>query len=76
MARAEELWDRLVRSALRSERAGIDAFGLPVSGIAGNVPSSLENNRDIDSILRAADEIQDDDPNISRIRMFFIIILF
>lgn len=67
MSRVEELWERLVRAALRSERTGIDAYGLPVSGIAGNVPSSLENNRDIDEILRAADDIQDDDPNISRI---------
>ncbi|KAK6925714.1 1,3-beta-glucan synthase subunit FKS1-like, domain-1 [Dillenia turbinata] len=67
MSRVEELWDRLVRAALRSERAGLDAFGRPAGGIAGNVPSSLANNRDIDAILRAADEIQDEDPNVSRI---------
>uniref|UniRef100_A0A2P2MBM2 1,3-beta-glucan synthase component FKS1-like domain-containing protein n=1 Tax=Rhizophora mucronata TaxID=61149 RepID=A0A2P2MBM2_RHIMU len=67
MSRAEDLWERLVRAALRRERIGTDALGRPVSGIAGNVPSSLANNRDIDAILRAADEIQDEDPNVSRI---------
>lgn len=69
MSHVEELWERLVRAALRMERTGADAYGLPATGIAGNVPSSLANNRDIDEILRAADEIQGDDPNISRIRM-------
>ena len=56
-----------MHAALRSAKTGFDAFGRPVGGIAGNVPSSLANNRDIDAILRAADEIQDDDPNVSRI---------
>ena len=63
----EDLWERLVRAALRRERTGTDAYGQPATGIAGNVPSSLAKNRDIDAILRAADEIQDDDPNVSRI---------
>ncbi|CAK7339193.1 unnamed protein product [Dovyalis caffra] len=63
MSRVENLWERLVRAALRRERIGTDAFGRPVGGIAGYVPSSLTNNRDIDAILRAADEIQDEDPN-------------
>ncbi|KAE8037014.1 hypothetical protein FH972_009641 [Carpinus fangiana] len=67
MSRAEELWERLVRAALRRERTGIDAYGRPFTSIAGNVPSSLANNRDIDEILRAADEIQDEDPNVARI---------
>ncbi|KAJ9153386.1 hypothetical protein P3X46_026831 [Hevea brasiliensis] len=67
MSRAEDLWERLVRAALRRERIGTDALGRPVGGIAGYVPSSLANNRDIDAILRAADEIQDEDPNVSRI---------
>ncbi|XP_077221579.1 glucan synthase-like 10 [Tasmannia lanceolata] len=66
MSLAEGNWERLVRAALRRERTGADAFGRPASGIAGNVPSSL-GNRDIDAILRAADEIQEEDPNISRI---------
>ncbi|XVF04585.1 hypothetical protein REPUB_Repub05bG0096700 [Reevesia pubescens] len=67
MSRAEELWERLVRAALRRERFGVGTIGQPAGGIAGYVPSSLANNRDIDEILRAADEIQDEDPNVSRI---------
>ncbi|KAH9740871.1 callose synthase 9 [Citrus sinensis] len=67
MSRVEDLWERLVRAALRRERTGKDALGQPVSGIAGYVPSSLANNRDIDAILRAADEIQEEDPSVSRI---------
>ncbi|KAL2323845.1 hypothetical protein Fmac_022903 [Flemingia macrophylla] len=67
MSRAEKLWERLVRAALSRERTGDDAYGQHVGGIAGNVPSALAKNRDIDEILRVADEIQDDDPNISRI---------
>ncbi|KAK3042260.1 hypothetical protein RJ639_001855 [Escallonia herrerae] len=70
MSRAEILWERLVRAALRRERTGTDRYGLPSSGIVANVPSSLANNRDIDAILRAADEIQDDDPNVSRISLW------
>ncbi|XP_068639698.1 callose synthase 9 isoform X2 [Aristolochia californica] len=66
MSRVEVNWDRLVRAALRRDRAGADAFGRPVTGIAGSVPSCLRN-RDIDEILRAADEIQNEDPNVSRI---------
>ena len=72
MSHVGNLWERLVRAALRRERTGIDAYGRPTGGIAGNVPSSLSNSRDIDPILRAADEIQDEDPNISRICMYFI----
>ncbi|KAG2675086.1 hypothetical protein I3760_13G168700 [Carya illinoinensis] len=67
MSRAEELWERLVRAALSRERLGAYAYVHPGIGIAGNVPSSLAKNRDLDEILRAADEIQDEDPNISRI---------
>ncbi|KAK6144004.1 hypothetical protein DH2020_020824 [Rehmannia glutinosa] len=66
MSRVEDLWERLVRAALRGRRAGGDLYGRPEGGLVANVPSSL-GNRDIDDILRAADEIQDDDPNISRI---------
>lgn len=65
MSRVEDLWERLVRAALRGHRA---AAGRSAGGIAANVPSSLANNRDIDDILRAADEIQDEAPNVSRIR--------
>lgn len=70
MSHVEELWERLVRAALRRERTGDDAYGKPAGGIAGNVPSALAKNRDIDEILRVADEIQDDDPTVSRICMF------
>ncbi|KAL0437255.1 UNVERIFIED_CONTAM: Callose synthase 9 [Sesamum radiatum] len=66
MSRVEDLWERLVRAALRGRRAGVDLYGRPEAGLAAIVPSSL-GNRDIDDILRAADEIQDDDPNVSRI---------
>ena len=80
MSHVEDLWERLVRAVLRRERTGIDAQGRPIGGIAAFVPSSLANNRDIDEILRAADEIQDVDPNISRICMFtyllFVLIFF
>lgn len=63
----EDLWERLVTAALGVQRSGADSYARPAGGIAANVPSSLANNRDIDDILRAADEIQDEDPNVSRI---------
>ena len=44
-------------------------IGQPVGGILGYVLSSLENNRDIDAILGVTNEIQDEDPNVSRICM-------
>lgn len=37
------------------------------SGIAGAVPASLGRTTNIDAILQAADEIQDEDPNVARI---------
>ena len=49
------------------EGTSFDDYGRPTGGIAGNVPSSLTNSMDIDPILRAAYEIQDDDPNNCRI---------
>ncbi|XP_010535892.1 PREDICTED: callose synthase 9 isoform X2 [Tarenaya hassleriana] len=67
MSRAEYLWERLVHAALRRERTGAAAVGPGQGSIVGYVPSSLANNQDIDAILRAADEIQDEDPDISRI---------
>ncbi|XP_028759790.1 callose synthase 9-like, partial [Neltuma alba] len=67
MSGAEVLWERLVRAALRRARIGDDTYGRPAVGIAGNVPSALAKNRDIDEILRVADEIQEEDPNVSRI---------
>lgn len=41
------------------------------SGIAGAVPVSLGRTTNIDTILQAADEIQDEDPNVARICKFF-----
>lgn len=75
MSRAEELWERLVRAALRRQRHSANAYGRVDGGIAANVPSSLSNNRDIDDILRAADEIQNDDPTVSRICTYFLFVL-
>ncbi|CAO2832902.1 unnamed protein product, partial [Amaranthus hypochondriacus] len=67
MSRAEDLWERLVRAALRSARGVTDVHGRHTTGIAGNVPSSLANSKIIDDILRIADEIQDEDPTVARI---------
>ncbi|XP_073112798.1 callose synthase 9 isoform X2 [Elaeis guineensis] len=67
MSKVGANWERLVRAALRGERGGAGVQGLPPTGIAGNVPSCLANNLHIEEILRAADEIQDEDPNIARI---------
>eukprot|EP01018_Ginkgo_biloba_P028898 Gb_01752 [translate_table: standard] len=70
MSRPETNWERLVRAALQRERlrsGGGQAPGRVSSGIAGAVPSSLGNTANIDAILKAADEIQDDDPNVARI---------
>lgn len=75
MSRAESNWEKLVRAALQRDKLGDGAFGGPKSGIAGNVPSSLPDNLHIDEILMAADEIQDDDPNIARICMVFNFLL-
>ncbi|XP_004985950.1 callose synthase 9 [Setaria italica] len=66
MSRAEANWERLVRAALRGERLA-GGYGHPVTGIAGVVPSSLGNNVHIEEVLRAADEIQDEDPTVARI---------
>ena len=63
MARVEANWERLVRGVRL-----VGAYGQPVTGIAGNVPSSLGNNVHIEEVLRAADEIQDEDPTVARIR--------
>ena len=72
---AEHNWERLVRAALRRERLGAGGFGRPGSGIADNVPSCL-GNRDIDAILRAADEIQEEDANVARICEFSSLLLY
>ncbi|XP_044487374.1 callose synthase 10 [Mangifera indica] len=62
-------WERLVRAILSREQLrnagqGPERIG---SGIAGAVPPSLGRSSNIEAILQAADEIQDDDPNVARI---------
>nr|VDD53177.1 unnamed protein product [Brassica oleracea] len=56
MSRVESLWERLVNAALRRDGTRESAGG----GGPGH-------GRDIDAILRAADELQFDDPIIARI---------
>ncbi|XP_068634434.1 callose synthase 10 [Aristolochia californica] len=69
MARAYHNWERLVRATLQREQlhgAG-QGHGRTSSGLAGAVPPSLGKSTNIDAILQAADEIQDEDPNVARI---------
>lgn len=56
-----------MNAALQRDGTGGAAGGPGQGSIVGYIPSSLANNRDIDAILRAANEIQDEDPNIARI---------
>ncbi|KAL9375459.1 hypothetical protein Peur_032338 [Populus x canadensis] len=62
MSRVSNNWERLVRATLK--RQGHERMS---SGIAGAVPVSLGRTTNIDAILQAADEIQDEDPNVARI---------
>ncbi|KAG0453842.1 hypothetical protein HPP92_025146 [Vanilla planifolia] len=64
-----ENWERLVRAALQREQlrsAGLRP-GQSASGLAGAVPPSLGRTTNIDAILQAADEIEEEDPNAARI---------
>ena len=58
-----------MRAALRRELG--HGHEKTSSGIAGAVPASLVRSTNIDAILQAADEIQDEDPNVARICKFF-----
>ncbi|RID81003.1 hypothetical protein BRARA_A03621 [Brassica rapa] len=58
MSQVEALWERLVNAALRRDRTG------EAGGGGGGCPGE---GRDIDDILRAADELQANDPVIARI---------
>lgn len=71
---AYENWDRLVRATLQKEKLRHAGKGhdRTSGGLAGAVPPSLEKTTNIDAILQAADEIQDEDPNVARIRKFLI----
>ncbi|KAF8674813.1 hypothetical protein HU200_047941 [Digitaria exilis] len=66
--RAADNWERLVRAALKRDRdhlrAGGAAGGL---GLAAAVPASLGRTTNIEQILQAADDIEDEDPNVARI---------
>lgn len=80
MARVYENWDRLVRATLRREqlRQTGPGHGRTPSGIAGSVPDSLQRTTNINAILQAADEIQDEDPNVARIcklNVYFSVVL-
>ncbi|XP_042393407.1 callose synthase 10 isoform X2 [Zingiber officinale] len=64
-----ENWERLVRATLQREQlrnVGQVPSGRPSEGIAGGLPPSLVSTN-IDHILQAANEIEDDDPNVARI---------
>ncbi|CAN6713712.1 unnamed protein product [Malus baccata var. baccata] len=69
MATVYDNWKRLVRATLKREQLRSSGQGherVP-SGIAGAVPPSLGKTTNIDAILQAADAIQAEDPNVSRI---------
>ncbi|KAI8543291.1 hypothetical protein RHMOL_Rhmol08G0205100 [Rhododendron molle] len=55
-------------AGLLREKLRHDGHERAPSGIAGSVPPSLTRETNIDLILQAADEIQSEDPNVSRIR--------
>ncbi|XP_004299187.1 PREDICTED: callose synthase 10 [Fragaria vesca subsp. vesca] len=69
MARVYDNWERLVRATLKREqlRTSGQGHGRTPSGIAGAVPTSLGKGTNIDAILQAADALQDEDANVSRI---------
>ncbi|XP_042505400.1 callose synthase 10-like isoform X2 [Macadamia integrifolia] len=69
MARIYDNWDRLVRATLRREQLRNAGKGQDrvSGGLSGDVPPSLRRTTNIDAILQAADEIEDEDPNVARI---------
>lgn len=70
--RAPDNWERLVRAALKRDRDHLRVGGAPaaVGGqrLADAVPASLGRTTNIEQILQAADDIEDEDPNVARIR--------
>ncbi|XP_021908850.1 callose synthase 10-like [Carica papaya] len=68
MARVYDNWERLVRATLKREQIRNAGQGHErvSSGLAGAVPPSL-GRANINAILQAADEIQDENPNVARI---------
>ncbi|KAL4178545.1 hypothetical protein AMTRI_Chr13g115600 [Amborella trichopoda] len=69
MERVQSNWERLVRATLQREQLHGSQQGLerPSSGLAAAVPPSLVKTTNIDAILHAADEIEDEAPNVARI---------
>lgn len=70
-----ENWERLVRATLQREQfrnVGQVHVGRPSERIAGALPPSLVSTN-IDLILQAANEIEDEDPNVARIRKLFLL---
>lgn len=63
-------WERLVRAALKHQHRAPSAAASSAAGIglASAVPPSLGKTTNIEHILQAADDIEDDDPNVARIR--------
>uniref|UniRef100_A0A0E0L6W8 1,3-beta-glucan synthase n=1 Tax=Oryza punctata TaxID=4537 RepID=A0A0E0L6W8_ORYPU len=62
-------WERLVRAVLKRQHRAPSAAAAASSGIglASAVPPSLGKTTNIEHILQAADDIEDEDPNVARI---------
>ncbi|KAK1357915.1 hypothetical protein POM88_051171 [Heracleum sosnowskyi] len=68
MSRVYDNWERLVRATLRQEQlrpTGQDHERVS-SGIAGDIPDSIQKTTNANAILQAADEIQKEDPDVPR----------
>uniref|UniRef100_A0A0D3GC04 1,3-beta-glucan synthase n=1 Tax=Oryza barthii TaxID=65489 RepID=A0A0D3GC04_9ORYZ len=67
--RVMDNWERLVRAALKHQHRAPSAAAASAAGIglASAVPPSLGKTTNIEHILQAADDIEDDDPNVARI---------
>lgn len=70
MARVYKNWERLVLATLEVEqrRSAAQLHERVAGGLAGAVPPSLGRTTNIEAILQAADEIQNEDPSVARIR--------
>uniref|UniRef100_J3MAM8 1,3-beta-glucan synthase component FKS1-like domain-containing protein n=1 Tax=Oryza brachyantha TaxID=4533 RepID=J3MAM8_ORYBR len=68
--RVMDNWERLVRAALKHQHRAPSAAAASASGIglASAVPPSLGKTTNIEHILQAADDIEDEDPHVARIR--------
>ncbi|KAL5224005.1 hypothetical protein ABZP36_010644 [Zizania latifolia] len=66
--RVTDNWERLVRAALKQQHRAPSAPLAPGVGLASAVPPSLGRTTNIEQILQAADDIEDENPNVARIR--------